>query len=162
MGKDTRIWMLATVLLANIYGCSRVSTTPSSHPPRAQTEHLPAVDADGLPAKPESQAKRHEKQAGWVQEYREYAVTSGSVEASAAGAEVLKAGGTAADAAVAVMLALGAAAPSSSGLGGGGYALYYSASTQEVSSLDFRETAPQRFRRDAAQAHKITIKGALC
>lgn len=62
--------------------------------------------------------------------------------ASAAGAELLAAGGTAADAAAATMLALGVANPASSGIGGGGFALYYRASDQSLTFIDFRERAP--------------------
>ncbi len=74
--------------------------------------------------------------------YARFAVATDHPEASAAGAEVLAAGGTAADAAAAAMLALGVAGPASSGLGGGGFALYYRASDHSVTFLDFRETAP--------------------
>jgi gamma-glutamyltranspeptidase/glutathione hydrolase len=74
--------------------------------------------------------------------YAEYAVAADHPEASAAGAEILAAGGNAADAAAATMLALGVASPHSSGLGGGGFALYYRASDKSLTFLDFRETAP--------------------
>jgi len=62
--------------------------------------------------------------------------------ATQAGCEVLSAGGTAADAAVAVQMVLGLVEPQSSGLGGGAFALYYKADTKQVLSYDGRETAP--------------------
>ncbi|MEM9195701.1 MAG: gamma-glutamyltransferase [Myxococcota bacterium] len=74
--------------------------------------------------------------------YEEYAVASDHALASAAGAEVLANGGNAADAAAATMLALGVVNPQSSGLGGGGFALYYKASDRSLTFLDFRERAP--------------------
>ena len=74
--------------------------------------------------------------------FEEYAVASDQPLASQAGAEILAAGGNAADAAAATMLALGVVNPASSGLGGGGFALYYSAKDKRVSFLDFRERAP--------------------
>ena len=74
--------------------------------------------------------------------FRVDAVASDHAEASRIGASVLAAGGTAADAAAATMLALGVASPGSSGLGGGGFALYYRASDRSLTFLDFRETAP--------------------
>lgn len=77
-----------------------------------------------------------------AQEFTTYAVASDQAAASQAGAEVLAAGGNAADAAAATMLALGVVNPASSGLGGGGFALYYSARDGSVSFLDFRERAP--------------------
>jgi gamma-glutamyltranspeptidase/glutathione hydrolase len=59
-----------------------------------------------------------------------------------AGVEVLRAGGSAADAAVAVQAALGLVEPQSSGLGGGAFMLYYDAQTGSITAFDGRETAP--------------------
>ncbi len=56
--------------------------------------------------------------------------------------EVLQAGGTAADAGIAAQMVLGLVEPQSSGIGGGGFALYYDANKQHLISLDGRETAP--------------------
>ncbi|MEM9865148.1 MAG: gamma-glutamyltransferase, partial [Myxococcota bacterium] len=75
-------------------------------------------------------------------DYREFAVAADHPFASEAGATILDAGGTAADAAAATMLALGVANPASSGLGGGGFLLYYRASDQSLHFLDFRERGP--------------------
>jgi gamma-glutamyltranspeptidase / glutathione hydrolase len=78
------------------------------------------------------------------------AVASAHPTATAAGMAMLKAGGTAADAAVATALVLGVVNPQSSGLGGGGFAVVLSP-TGEVTSLDFREMAPSFFDRDVYQ-----------
>lgn len=59
-----------------------------------------------------------------------------------AGADVLRAGGTAADAMVAVQSVLGLVEPQSSGLGGGAFLVWYNAATGELTTLDGRETAP--------------------
>ena len=59
-----------------------------------------------------------------------------------AGAEVLRRGGTAADALVAVQMVLGLVEPQSSGLGGGAFLVWYDAKTGTVTTLDGRETAP--------------------
>src|SRR5690349_3257562 len=59
-----------------------------------------------------------------------------------AGLDVLRHGGTAIDAAVAVQMMLGVAEPQSSGLGGGGFLLYYDAGTRGITVYDGRETAP--------------------
>jgi gamma-glutamyltranspeptidase/glutathione hydrolase len=59
-----------------------------------------------------------------------------------AGLRVLKAGGSAVDAAVAVQAVLGLVEPQSSGLGGGAFLLYYDASSRSVTAYDGRETAP--------------------
>jgi gamma-glutamyltranspeptidase/glutathione hydrolase len=74
--------------------------------------------------------------------YSHYAVAADHPLASEAGASILHAGGNAADAAVATVLALGVASPASSGLGGGGFALYYRASDRSLTFLDFRDRAP--------------------
>jgi gamma-glutamyltranspeptidase/glutathione hydrolase len=59
-----------------------------------------------------------------------------------AGLKVLRAGGSAVDAAVAVQSVLGLVEPQSSGVGGGAYMVYYDAKTRRVTSYDGRETAP--------------------
>ena len=62
--------------------------------------------------------------------------------AAEAGMEVLKAGGGAADAAVAVQAVLGLVEPQSSGLGGGAFMTYYDARARRVTAYNGRETAP--------------------
>lgn len=59
-----------------------------------------------------------------------------------AGAAVLRDGGTAADAMVAVQAVLGLVEPQSSGLGGGAFLVWFDAASGEVTTLDGRETAP--------------------
>ena len=81
--------------------------------------------------------------SGHGADFTHEAVAADHFEASKAGAEVLARGGNAADAAAATMLALGVVNPASSGLGGGGFALYYSAKQGSLTFLDFRERAPR-------------------
>ena len=59
-----------------------------------------------------------------------------------AGYEVLRDGGSAADAAIAVQLVLTLVEPQSSGLGGGAFTLYHDAATGDLVAYDGRETAP--------------------
>ncbi len=59
-----------------------------------------------------------------------------------AGLAVLRRGGSAVDAAVAVQAVLGLVEPQSSGLGGGAFLMVYDAETREVITYDGRETAP--------------------
>ena len=69
-------------------------------------------------------------------------VAAANPAAVAAGLNVLKAGGTAADAAVAVQAVLGLVEPESSGLAGGAFMVWYNGRTREVTAYDGRETAP--------------------
>lgn len=59
-----------------------------------------------------------------------------------AGMEMLRQGGSAADAAMAMMLALTVVEPQSSGIGGGGFLLYQDSSKDVLSTINGRETAP--------------------
>lgn len=59
-----------------------------------------------------------------------------------AGVEMLQAGGSAVDAAIAVQLVLGLVEPQSSGIGGGAFLLHYQASDGLIQAYDGRETAP--------------------
>jgi gamma-glutamyltranspeptidase / glutathione hydrolase len=59
-----------------------------------------------------------------------------------AGLTVLRAGGSAVDAAVAVQAALGLVEPQSSGIGGGAFLLHYDAQSSRVTAYDGREAAP--------------------
>jgi gamma-glutamyltranspeptidase/glutathione hydrolase len=63
--------------------------------------------------------------------------------ASEAGAQILRKGGNAFDAAVTTSLMLGVVEPAFSGIGGGGFALLHKASGEDV-ALDYREVAPLR------------------
>ncbi|MFJ2775775.1 gamma-glutamyltransferase [Kitasatospora sp. NPDC087315] len=69
------------------------------------------------------------------------AVASVDADATAAGIEVLRKGGNAVDAAVAVAAALGVTEPYSAGIGGGGYFVYYDHDSGRVSTIDGREVA---------------------
>lgn len=73
------------------------------------------------------------------------AVSSVDRDASQVGIDVLRRGGTAADAAVATAAALGVTEPYSTGIGGGGFFVYYDAKKHKVSTIDGRETAPRTF-----------------
>ncbi len=73
---------------------------------------------------------------------KNYMVVTANPLASQAGCEVLKQGGSAVDAAVAVQAVLDLVEPQSSGLGGGAFMLHYNAKTKVVQAYDGREQAP--------------------
>jgi len=69
-------------------------------------------------------------------------VSAADPRAAQAGVEMLRAGGSAADAAFATMLALTVVEPQSSGIGGGGFLVYHDAVRHDLATYDGRETAP--------------------
>ena len=93
-----------------------------------------------------------------------------------AGLDVLRRGGTAVDAAIAVQMVLGVVEPQASGLGGGGFMLHYNGATGAITFYDGRETAPAgatptmfldgngnplRFREATASGIAVGVPGAL-
>ncbi|MEO0751479.1 MAG: gamma-glutamyltransferase [Pseudomonadota bacterium] len=87
-------------------------------------------------------AAQASKAAGAPVEAQTWMVAAANPLAVEAGARVLREGGTAADAMVAVQAVLGLVEPQSSGLGGGAFLVWYDAETGAVTTLDGRETAP--------------------
>jgi len=82
-----------------------------------------------------------------VTKKKEMVVTANPL-ASEAGAAILRKGGTAADAMVAVQTVLGLVEPQSSGLGGGAFVVYYDAKTGTTTTIDAREKAPSAATED--------------
>ncbi len=80
-------------------------------------------------------------------EYQNGAVVTAHPLASQVGVDILKKGGNAIDAAIAVKFALAVVYPNAGNLGGGGFMVYRS-KTGEVNSLDFREKAPATAHKD--------------
>lgn len=70
-------------------------------------------------------------------------VSAADPRATAAGAEILREGGSAADAAIAIMLALAVVEPGHSGLGGGGFLVFHDAAHNKTITVDGREAAPK-------------------
>lgn len=80
-------------------------------------------------------------------EYKNGVVVTAHPLASKVGLEILKKGGNAVDAAIAVKFALAVVYPNAGNIGGGGFMVYRS-NKGEVSSLDFREKAPLAAHKD--------------
>src|SRR5260221_6728039 len=77
-----------------------------------------------------------------------FMVAAANPHAARAGVEVLREGGSALDAAIAVQLVLNLVEPQSSGIGGGAFLLHWDAAAKQVSAYDGRETAPAAARSD--------------
>ena len=73
---------------------------------------------------------------------RKAMVVTADAHATAAALEILERGGNAVDAAVAAQWVLNVVEPGSSGIGGGGFFLYYDAATKRILAFDGREKAP--------------------
>ncbi len=89
------------------------------------------------PAQPES-ASGYTEKPGWAA--RKFAVAAANPLATDAGYQVLKAGGSATDAAIAVQMVLTLVEPQNSGIGGGAFLLHFNG--KAVDAFDGRETAP--------------------
>lgn len=93
---------------------------------------------------------------------RHAALSTAHPLATRVGLGVLQTKGSAADAAVAVAFALAVLHPQAGNLGGGGFLVYYDASTRGIWTLDFRETAPREAKREMfASAPQNSRNGAL-
>ena len=92
---------------------------------------------------PEAASGRQEKQA--VRATR-HMIATANPHASQAGLEILRAGGSALDAAIAAQLVLNLTEPQSSGIGGGAFVLHWDAAAGKISAYDGREAAPAAAR----------------
>ncbi|SHH48075.1 gamma-glutamyltransferase [Marivita hallyeonensis] len=127
-----------TVLLVAATGPGLAQQVTDSVAPEAATEGTTAFGALSEAAA----ASLSAKDAGTPVEAQDWMVAAANPLAVEAGARVLREGGTAADAMVAVQAVLGLVEPQSSGLGGGAFLVWYDANSGEVTTLDGRETAP--------------------
>jgi gamma-glutamyltranspeptidase/glutathione hydrolase len=109
----------------------------------AATGPLPACLAQAVPVAPEGGS-------GWQlrapARSPDFMVATANAHATSAGAAMIRAGGSAVDAAIAAQLVLGLVEPQSSGLGGGAFLLHWDAVTGGLAAYDGRETAPSGAR----------------
>jgi gamma-glutamyltranspeptidase/glutathione hydrolase len=147
--------LLAVLLLSLGFAASELGT-------HALAFEQPESES-GFQPKPLVTAKRH-------------MVVAAHPLAAEAGLAILRKGGSAVDAGIAVQMVLNLVEPQSSGLGGGGYILYWGAGSKQLASIDGRETAPaaatpelfldadgKPLPRDAAMASGLSVgvPGAL-
>lgn len=125
---------LTLVLLsaAILSACStRAPDAPKTPPPPAGQWRY------SVPEQPEA-ASGNTVKPGWA--FARQAVAAANPLATDAGLQILRAGGSALDAAIAVQMVLGLVEPQSSGLGGGAFLLHFDG--KKISAHDGRETAP--------------------
>jgi gamma-glutamyltranspeptidase/glutathione hydrolase len=108
-----------------------------------------------ISASAQAQAQAPEPQpiiSGWARALpslsRNGMVVSQERTASQVGLDILKAGGNAVDAAVAVGFALAVTLPRAGNIGGGGFMLVHLAGSAKTVAIDYRETAPASTSRD--------------
>jgi gamma-glutamyltranspeptidase/glutathione hydrolase len=95
--------------------------------------------------------------------YQHAAVVSAHPEATKVGVAIIKDGGNAVDAAIAVQFALAVVYPNAGNIGGGGF-MVYRGKNGDSDALDYRETAPARASRDMyldEKGNPITDKSLL-
>lgn len=101
--------------------------------------------AQPLAPAPEAATGRIAKATATAQRFM---VAAANPLAAAAGRDILRAGGSAVDAAIAVQLVLNLVEPQSSGLGGGAFLVHWDEAARRVITLDGRETAPAAAKPD--------------
>jgi gamma-glutamyltranspeptidase/glutathione hydrolase len=127
------VWVAACALLA---ACAE---TDLEIPKPSQPTPAPPVAAAPAPAPTPPAPRTPEAE---VAGSRFVAAASHPLAAEAA-RDILKAGGTAADAVIAAALVMGVAEPQASGIGGGGFLLYFDAAKNSLVAYDGREAAPE-------------------
>lgn len=88
---------------------------------------------------PEAATERATKTLGTAQRFM---AAAANPLAATAGRDILRAGGSATDAAIAIQLVLNLVEPQSSGIGGGAFFVHWDEAARKVTTLDGRETAP--------------------
>jgi gamma-glutamyltranspeptidase / glutathione hydrolase len=120
----TKFGFVATFAASLLAGCATQS------PQFTYTAPILPEAASGFTEKP-----------GWAT--KKFAVAAANPLATDAGYQILKAGGSAVDAAVAVQMVLGLVEPQSSGIGGGAFLLHQDGKANgKMEAFDGRETAP--------------------
>ncbi len=127
---DARGAARATPLFASLFAA--LLTNLGAGAALAQSADVPEA-ASGFTLRPAVQGKR-------------FMAVTANRHATNAAHEILKAGGSAVDAAIAAQLVLGLTEPQSSGIGGGAFILHFAARSKEVRAYDGRETAPAAAR----------------
>lgn len=148
-GASLRRWLAATLagllLTLTVVSPAGAADTllaqarPQAQPPQVQPQAQTGADEETGFATDESRKP--------VVASKQMVVAANPV-AAAIGRDILRRGGSAVDAAIAVQIALTLVEPQSSGIGGGAFMLAYDAGDDKVTSYDGRETAPAAAKGD--------------
>ena len=157
------VWLAPLTLTAlGLWACGGGTSEPepvAATPCLQSTSSGGVVVGSGLPGDPAiPEPSSGYKLGKTAVKSSSFMVVTANPLASQAGCNILAAGGTAVDAAVAVQAVLGLVEPQSSGLGGGAFMLHYKASTNKVESYDGRETAPAAATEDYLRFVSATDK----
>ena len=105
-----------------------------------------------VPAKAQFSSTQPEGASGWTRKTlvkaQRHMIVTAHPAASEAGRDILRAGGSAVDAAIAAQLVLNLVEPQSSGIGGGAFLVHWDAATKSMRTYDARERAPLAARED--------------
>ncbi|WP_027013918.1 gamma-glutamyltransferase [Comamonas composti] len=133
-------------LLASSLALALLSLTACGHPPSNPAAAAPAVEQSSA-AQAASAAYDFDMDVFHPVVAENGMVASEQELASRIGLEILKSGGNAVDAAVAMGFALAVALPNAGNIGGGGFMLLHDARSGKDVALDFREVAPSQASR---------------
>ena len=157
------VWLAPLALTAlTLWACGGSTAEPepvAATPCLQSTRSGGVVVGSGLPGDPAiPEPSSGYKTGKTAVKSASFMVVTANPLASQAGCNILAAGGTAVDAAVAVQAVLGLVEPQSSGLGGGAFMLHYKAAANKVESYDGRETAPAAATEDYLRFVSATDK----
>ena len=100
--------------------------------------------------------------SGFSGTYQRAAVATDAQECSEVGVKILRDGGSAVDAAIASLLCVGVINLQSTGIGGGGFMMYYNATAKTTSFIDYREVAPKNATSDMYNGNpKASLLGTV-
>ena len=144
----TRMCTFLAIILTSVFflinaGCGRDAEEPSVKSDSLSEGHDSVVFRYQVPRQLEM-AEEFAVKPGW--ETEDFAVAAANPLATDAGYQVLRAGGSAIDAAVAIQMVLTLVEPQSSGIGGGAFVMHWDGN--RVSAFNGRETAPARAGED--------------
>ncbi|HMN22542.1 MAG TPA: gamma-glutamyltransferase [Ottowia sp.] len=139
--------MLASLALAVLTACGTLGA-PSSQAPAPVVNAAAAPGTQTAAAQAAAAAYDFDMDVFHPVVARQGMVATEQELASRIGLDVLKKGGNAVDAAVAIGFALAVALPNAGNIGGGGFMMVYDAKTGQSTALDFREVAPAAASRD--------------